>query len=315
MGGFGGLFDLKAASYKDPVLVSATDGVGTKILIAHEANLHTSVGIDLVAMCVNDLIVHGAEPLFFLDYLATGKLNKSAAEKLIDGVANGCQQAGCALIGGETAEMPDMYLPGYYDLAGFAVGAVERQKILPRQDIEENDAILGLASNGLHSNGFSLVRKIIQKVGLDLDQIAPFDNTQFLSDALLKPTRIYVKTCLAAIQNCEIKGLAHITGGGLIENLPRALPKGLGAKIFSNSWHLPTIFRWLAEAGDVKYQEMIRTFNCGIGMILIVSPDNIESTMKFLDTHGETVSLIGEVVKITDKSSIINVNELENVFK
>ena len=315
LGGYGGLFDLKSAGYNDPVLVSATDGVGTKLLIAQEANLHSTIGIDLVAMCVNDLIVHAAEPLFFLDYLATSKLNPSAAEKIIDGIANGCRQADCALIGGETAEMPDMYLPGHYDLAGFAVGAVDRKKLLPRYDIKENDAILGLASDGLHSNGFSLVRKIVKKAGLDLDQIAPFDTSQRLSDTLLKPTRIYVKSCLATIKNCEIKALAHITGGGFIENLPRVLPKGLGAKIFSNSWHLPSIFSWLAEAGDLKHQEMIRTFNCGIGMILIVSPDKIESIMEFLDSHGEKVSLIGKVMKINKKSPIINVTDLEDLFK
>lgn len=310
LGGFGGLFDLKAAGYKDPILVAATDGVGTKLKIAHEAKLHTTVGIDLVGMCVNDLIVQAAEPLFFLDYLATGKLDTEIAIQVVEGIANGCRQAGCALIGGETAEMPGIYAPSDYDLAGFAVGAVERNALIPRDDIQEHDVILGLASNGLHSNGFSLVRKVVNKTGLDFNRPAPFDPNCSLAEALLTPTRIYIKSCLAAISEAEVKALAHITGGGLIENVPRILPDGLGASFYAKSWEIPTVFKWLAKTGRVTPREMARTFNCGIGMTLIVSPEKAAGALTCLKEHGETARSIGKVVEIADGSPRITIHDL-----
>jgi len=308
------LFDLKNAGYRDPILVSATDGVGTKLLIAHETNTHATIGIDLVAMCVNDLIVQAAEPLFFLDYFATGKLNPEAAEQVVEGIADGCRQAGCALIGGETAEMPGMYLPGHYDLAGFAVGAVEREALLPRDDIQVNDIILGLSSDGLHSNGFSLVRKIIQEARLDFNGASPFEEKRSLAESILAPTRIYVKSCLSTIKIGHVKALAHITGGGIIENVPRILPKELGANFFSKSWHIPPIFKWLANAGRILPREMARTFNCGIGMIIIVSPDKAGPALDCLRGHGETATLIGEICKVQENAPRININELEDAF-
>jgi len=308
------LFDLKNAGYKDPILVSATDGVGTKLLIAHETNTHSTIGIDLVAMCVNDLIVQAAEPLFFLDYFATGKLNPEAAEQVVEGIADGCRQAGCALIGGETAEMPGMYLPGHYDLAGFAVGAVERKTLLPRDDIQVNDIILGLPSDGLHSNGFSLVRKIIQEAGLDFNGASPFEEKQSLAESLLTPTRIYVNSCLSAIKIGDVKALAHITGGGLVENIPRILPKELGAKFFAKSWHIPPVFKWLANAGRVPPREMARTFNCGIGMVLIVSPDKSKPALDCLHEHGESATLIGKICRVQKSAPRINISELEDAF-
>jgi len=308
------LFDLKNAGYKDPILVSATDGVGTKLLLAHETNTHATIGIDLVAMCVNDLIVQAAEPLFFLDYLATGKLNPEPAEQVLEGIANGCRQAGCALIGGETAEMPGMYLPGHYDLAGFAVGAVERKALLPRDDIQVNDIILGLASDGLHSNGFSLVRKIILEAGLEYNGTSPFEEKQSLAESLLTPTRIYVNSCLSTIKIGDVKALAHITGGGLIENVPRILPRELGVNFFSTSWHIPPVFKWLADAGRVPPREMVRTFNCGIGMILIVPPDKAKPALDCLHEHGESATPIGEICEVQENAPRININGLEKAF-
>jgi len=297
LGGFGALFDLKAAGYKDPLLVSATDGVGTKLRIAIEAGSHKTVGIDLVAMSVNDLVVAGAEPLFFLDYFATGHLEVDIARDVVSGIAEGCRQAGCALVGGETAEMPSLYADKDYDLAGFAVGAVEREAVLPSLHIEEGDIVLGLASSGVHSNGFSLVRKIVADEKLDWKAPAPFDASRTLAEALLEPTRIYVKPLLAAIKTGHVKGLAHITGGGFLENIPRVLPAGLGVWLSAASWTVPPVFKWLAKKGGVSSQEMARTFNCGIGMIVIVAPKQADTITKLLTDAGEKVFRIGEVEK------------------
>jgi phosphoribosylformylglycinamidine cyclo-ligase len=295
LGGFGALFDLKAAGFKDPILVSTTDGVGTKLKIAIDANKHDTVGIDLVAMCVNDLIVQGAEPLFFLDYFATGKLDVAAARDVVAGIAKGCQMAGCALVGGETAEMPGMYGAGDYDLAGFSVGAVERDRVLPTRDMAAGDIVLGVASSGVHSNGFSLVRKIIADRNLTLESPAPFDASQKLGHALLEPTRIYVRSALAAIKTGHVKALAHITGGGLLENIPRVLPDGLGVTLDGASWQAPPVFTWLAKAGNIPADEMARTFNCGIGLILVTVPAHTETISKILTEHGEKVFTIGAV--------------------
>lgn len=307
IGGFGGLFDLKAAGYKDPVLVAANDGVGTKLRLAIESGLHETVGIDLVAMCVNDLVVQGAEPLFFLDYFATGALDVTEATSVIEGIAEGCRQAGCALIGGETAEMPGMYAKGDYDLAGFAVGAAERGKLLPAGDIKPGDQILGLASSGVHSNGFSLVRKIVENERLSWDSPAPFEETMSLAQAFLAPTKIYVKSLLAAIkQNTGIKALAHITGGGFTENIPRVLPDELAANIDLAAVTVPPVFRWLSEAGGVPEQEMLRTFNCGIGMVAIVDDDAVDKIIATLEDEGEQVRLIGEICKRDGQAVIYN---------
>ena len=297
IGGFGGLFDMKAAGFKDPVLVAANDGVGTKLKIAIEAGIHDTVGIDLVAMCVNDLIVQGAEPLFFLDYLATGKLNVAEATKVVEGIAEGCRQSGAALIGGETAEMPGMYSNKDYDLAGFSVGAVERDGILPSNDIVVGDVILGLSSSGVHSNGFSLVRKIIERAGLSWNDPAPFATDKSIAEAFLEPTRIYVKPLLAAIRKTSsVKAMAHITGGGFTENIPRVLPKGIGAKLDLSSITPPAVFGWLSREGDVAQSEMLRTFNCGIGMIVIVSSAKANEVQAILEANGETVLHMGELV-------------------
>jgi len=314
LGGFGGLFDLKAAGFTDPILIAATDGVGTKLKIAHEVGIHDTVGVDLVAMCVNDLVVQGAEPLFFLDYFATGKLDTEAAAEVVKGIAEGCRQAGSALIGGETAEMPGMYAPGDYDLAGFSVGAAERGSLLPSDDIQAHDVVLGLASNGLHSNGFSLVRKVVEVVGLKFDGPAPFDTSRSLGEALLEPTRIYVKSCLAAIKSGNVKALAHITGGGLIENIPRVLTGDLGVDLYAKSWDLPAVFPWLAKAGGIAPPEMARTFNCGNGMVLIASPDHAADIQAVLREHGETVTPIGEVVERADGEKVI-VHDIEDAWK
>ncbi len=297
LGGFGALFDLKAAGYVDPILVSTTDGVGTKLRIAIETGRHETVGVDLVAMCVNDLIVQGAEPLFFLDYFASGKLEIETARRVIAGIAEGCKQAGCALAGGETAEMPGMYEGKDYDLAGFAVGAVERENILPRADTREGDTVLGLASNGLHSNGFSLVRKIVKQENLSYDAIAPFDETRMLGEALLEPTRIYVKPVLQAARTGKIKAMAHITGGGLLENIPRVLPEDMGAWLSVGTWQVPPVFKWLAKASRIDGQEMARTFNCGIGLVLVTAREDADATIKLLTAEGEKVFRIGEVEK------------------
>lgn len=296
LGGFGALFDVKAAGFKDPILVSSTDGVGTKLRIAIDADNHKFVGIDLVAMCVNDIIVQGARPLFFLDYFASAKLDVEKAKSVIAGIAEGCKIAGCALIGGETAEMPDMYGKGDYDLAGFSVGTVERTKILPNMDsMKEGDIVLGLASSGLHSNGFSMVRKILERENLKYSDAAPFAAGKTVADALLTPTRIYVKPLLKAIRETgdAIKGMAHITGGGLLENIPRVLPPHLKVKLDETSWEMPKVFKWLAAKGNVDQKEMLRTFNCGIGMAIIVKAESVDAVAEILRKEGETVYSIG----------------------
>ena len=301
LGGFGGLFDLKAAGFRDPVLVSATDGVGTKLKIAIDTRQHATIGIDLVAMCVNDLVVQGAEPLFFLDYFACSKLDVETAQAVITGIAEGCRQAGCALIGGETAEMPGMYQPGDYDLAGFSVGAVERGEILPRSDIEIGDALIGLSSTGVHSNGFSLVRRLVKESGVAWDSPAPFEPKLSMAEALLAPTRIYVKPVLAAIESVggahgAVKALAHITGGGLSENLPRVLPDTVAARIDLGSFTAPPVFAWLAKAGSLPDAEMLKTFNCGIGMVMVVAKDEASAIVHTLQEAGEAPFIIGEIV-------------------
>ncbi len=293
LGGFGALFDLKAAGYNDPILVGATDGVGTKLRIAIDTGIVDGVGIDLVAMCVNDLICQGAEPLFFLDYFATGKLDTNTAARIIEGIAEGCAQSGCALIGGETAEMPGMYPDGDFDLAGFAVGAMERGADLP-SGVQEGDVLLGLGSNGVHSNGYSLVRRLVEHSGLSWNAESPFGGGS-LGEALLMPTRLYVKPALGAFRTGGVHALAHITGGGLTENLPRVLPEGLGAKIDLNAWDLPGVFKWMAETGGIADSEMLKTFNCGIGMIVVCAEDSAKSIADLLTSNGESVSRIGSV--------------------
>ena len=297
IGGFGGLFDLKAAGFADPILVAANDGVGTKVKIAIESGLHDTIGIDLVAMCVNDLIVQGAEPLFFLDYYATGKLEPHVARAVVAGIAAGCIQAGCALIGGETAEMPGLYRGGDYDLAGFAVGAAERGHLLPRHNIAAGDAVLGLAASGVHSNGFSLVRKIVDLSGLAWDAAAPFMAGHSLAQALLVPTRIYVKPLLRVLrQGSGIKALAHITGGGFVDNIPRVLPDGFGAHLDLSAIAVPPVFAWLARTGGVAEAEMLRTFNCGIGMVLVAGRADAAAVAAQLADAGEIVTHLGEIV-------------------
>jgi len=296
LGGFGGFFDPRAAGYQDPVLVAATDGVGTKLKIAIDADCHDGVGVDLVAMCVNDLVVQGAEPLFFLDYFATGKLAPDAAARVVAGVAEGCRQAGCALIGGETAEMPGMYAAGDYDLAGFSVGAVERGQELTGREVAEGDVVMALASSGVHSNGFSLVRKVAERAGVGYGDAAPFQTGATLAEALLAPTRIYVKSCLAAIRSGGVKALAHITGGGLLENIPRVLPDGLGVDLDGAAWTRPPVFDWLQEAGNIAPKEMLRTFNCGVGMVVIAAADEALRLESLFRDAGEDVSIIGKVV-------------------
>jgi phosphoribosylformylglycinamidine cyclo-ligase len=294
LGGFGGFFDLKAAGYRDPLLVAANDGVGTKLKLAIDTGRHDGVGIDLVAMCANDLIVQGAEPLFFLDYYATGKLHNEVASAVLASIAEGCRRAGCALIGGETAEMPGMYAAGDYDLAGFCVGAVERDKVLTGAAISPGDVILGLASSGIHSNGFSLVRRIIEQEYWDLNQAFPAEDGRTLGEVLLEPTRIYVRSLLPLVQQERIKGLAHITGGGLVENIPRVLPDSCHAAIIMD-WPAPPVFRLLQRGGNIASEEMTRTFNCGIGMAVIVAPDQAPSVTSVLGGAGETVFEIGRI--------------------
>ncbi|SNT71592.1 phosphoribosylformylglycinamidine cyclo-ligase [Paracoccus seriniphilus] len=294
LGGFGALFDPRAAGYDDPVLVAATDGVGTKLRIAIDTGHLDGVGQDLVAMCVNDLVCQGAEPLFFLDYFATGKLSIDEGARVVESIARGCQIAGCALIGGETAEMPGMYSDGDFDLAGFAVGAMQRGTALPA-GVTEGDVLLGLASDGVHSNGYSLVRKVAEHAGLGWNDPAPFAEGT-LGAALLTPTRLYVKPALAAVRAGGVHALAHITGGGITENLPRVLPKGLGADIDLGSWKLPAVFGWLAEAGNIAEAEMLKTFNSGIGLILAVEADRADGIAALLAEAGETVSRIGQVI-------------------
>jgi len=297
IGGFGGLFDLKRCGFTDPVLVAATDGVGTKVKIAIETGRHDTIGIDLVAMSVNDLVVQGAEPLFFLDYFACGKLEPEVGAAVVAGVAEGCRQAGCALIGGETAEMPGLYRAGEYDLAGFAVGAVERNAVLPRPTIAAGDVILGLASSGVHSNGYSLVRKVVEKSGLAWDAAAPFDRSRSLGEAVLTPTRIYVKSCLTALRETSgIKAFAHLTGGGFPDNIPRVLPQGIGARIDLAKVPVLPVFRWLAAEGGIAEAEMLRTFNCGIGLIAVVEAQAADAAIAALTRAGETVMRLGHLV-------------------
>jgi phosphoribosylformylglycinamidine cyclo-ligase len=295
LGGFGGFFDLKAAGYHDPVLVAANDGVGTKLKLAIDSGRHDGVGIDLVAMCVNDLIVQGAEPLFFLDYFASAKLDNEVAERVIASIAEGCRQAGCALIGGETAEMPGMYADGDYDLAGFCVGAVERGGALTGAGVAAGDVVLGLASSGVHSNGFSLVRRLAADKGWKLDRPALFDPDRLLIEALLAPTRIYVKSLLPVIRAGAIKALAHITGGGLLENIPRVLPKSVHARIMADAWPQPRLMAFLQAQGHIEPGEMARTFNCGIGMALIVAEDDVKGVTQSLEDRGEKVFRIGDL--------------------
>ena len=292
IGGFGGLVEI-SKKYREPVLVSGTDGVGTKLKLAFELNRHDTVGIDLVGMSVNDILVQGAEPLFFLDYFACGKLDVDAATEVIKGIATGCEQSGCALIGGETAEMPGMYPVGEYDLAGFAVGVVEKANIITGADIKAGDTIIGLASNGAHSNGYSLVRKIIERSRPALN--ARFDGARTLAECIMAPTRIYVKPLLALMQTVTIKGMAHITGGGLLENVPRVLPQNVVAQLDGKAWHTPKLFDWLREAGNVAQQEMYRTFNCGIGMVVIVDKNDADKALAQLNAAGETATVIGTI--------------------
>ncbi|MAZ76076.1 MAG: phosphoribosylformylglycinamidine cyclo-ligase [Micavibrio sp.] len=317
IGGFGAFFDPKEAGYSDPILVSATDGVGTKIKIAIDTGIHDTVGIDLVAMCVNDLIVQGAEPLFFLDYFACGKLDVDAAAAIVGGIAKGCKDSGCALIGGETAEMPGMYADGDYDLAGFTVGAVERGEQLTGANISEGDVILGLAASGLHSNGFSLVRKIVETTqGYSYDSPAPFDESKTMGQALLTPTKLYVKSVLSAIKLKDehgtplIKGIANITGGGLIENIPRILPEGTDAQLNAQNWCLPPVFQWLADKGSIAPEDMAVTLNCGIGMVIIVNKENADVISEKLTSEGETVMKIG-YIKASNGNPAVHIDNID----
>ena len=313
LGGFGAVFDIGSCGFKDPLLIAATDGVGTKLLLAEEASAHKAVGIDLVAMCVNDLVAQGATPLFFLDYIAAGNLDISVGTQIIEGIAQGCKEAGCALIGGETAEMPGMYAPEHYDLAGFAVGAVERAAIIDGKKIEAGDQLIGLASTGFHANGFSLIRKILTSEGIDLCDTSSFSPGQAIGDALLKPTRIYTESILRALAKVEngIKGLAHITGGGFYENIPRTLPKQTTAIIDASSWSPPPLFKWLQRAGNLGWQEMFNTFNCGIGMVVVVEPTQMEAITATLEDNGETVFHIGEIQKSSEINQQIIIQNFE----
>jgi phosphoribosylformylglycinamidine cyclo-ligase len=295
LGGFGAFFDLARAGYRDPVLVATTDGVGTKLKLAIETGRHEGIGIDLVAMCVNDLIVQGAEPLFFLDYYASGRLEVEIGRRIIAGIAKGCRMAGCALIGGETAEMPGLYREGDYDLAGFAVGAVERRAAITGQSVRPGDVVLGLASSGVHSNGYSLVRKVMADAGLTLADPAPFASNHSLGEVLLEPTRIYVKSGLAAARTGKVKAFAHITGGGLIENIPRVLPDDTRADLDAEKWELPAVFGWLAKTGRIPPDELARTFNCGIGMVVVTAPEDAQALAAFLEQAGERVLRIGRI--------------------
>ena len=298
LGGFGGLFDLKAAGFADPILVAATDGVGTKLKIAIDTGIFGGIGQDLVAMCVNDIVVQGAEPLFFLDYYASAKLNVDNAATVIEGIARACRESGCALIGGETAEMPGLYAKGDFDLAGFSVGAVERGAILPKTaGMRPGDVLIGIASSGLHSNGYSLVRRVVERTGLSYDAAAPFAPDLKLGDALLTPTRLYVKSALAAIRTGGIKGLAHITGGGITENLPRALPDGLDAEVDLSSWTPPAVFGWLAKSAGIEQSEMLRTFNCGIGFVAVVDEKHSGQVIDAFQESGDKAERIGTLVK------------------
>ena len=314
IGGFGAVFDIGASGFKDPLLVAATDGVGTKLLLAHETNGHRAVGVDLVAMCVNDLIVQGAKPLFFLDYIATGKLETSVGLKIIEGIVEGCKEAQCALIGGETAEMPGLYRPKHYDLAGFALGAVERSEAINGKTITSGDQVIGLASSGFHANGFSLIRHILDSEGVKFSNPAPFAPGQSIGDELLKPTRIYVKSILESLrqERIGIKGLAHITGGGFFENIPRALPKQTTAIINASSWEPPSLYRWLQRLGNLSWQEMFGTFNCGIGMILVVDPAKLDDITSILRANGETVFHIGQIQGSSENSPQVVIKNISD---
>jgi phosphoribosylformylglycinamidine cyclo-ligase len=297
IGGFGGLFDLKAAGFSDAILVAATDGVGTKVKIAVETSRHDTIGIDLVAMSVNDLVVQGAEPLFFLDYFACGKLDPGVGATVVAGIAAACRETRCALIGGETAEMPGIYQHGDYDLAGFAVGAVKRDALLPRDDIAPGDVVIGLASSGVHANGFSLVRRIVAAAGLPWDAPAPFEPARSLGEALLTPTRLYVRSCLAAIRETKaVKALAHITGGGFIDNVPRVLPQGLAVALHLERVPVLPVFKWLAASGKISEHEMLRTFNCGVGMVAVLDAKSAAAVSEIFTANGETVVALGEVI-------------------
>jgi phosphoribosylformylglycinamidine cyclo-ligase len=311
IGGFGGIFDLKAAGFTDPILVATNDGAGSKVKIATLTGIHDTIGIDLVAMCVNDLVVQGAEPLFFLDYYATGKLDPAVGAEVVKSIAQGCVEAGAALIGGETAEMPDLYNGADYDLAGFAVGAVERGKLLPRADVKAGDHVLGLPSSGLHSNGFSLVRKIVEQASLAWTDPAPFAPGKTLGEALLAPTRIYVKPVLRVLAETDgVRALAHITGGGFRGNLPRVLPKNLGVEIDLSAIPVPEVFAWLAANGRVAEQEMLRTFNCGIGMAVIVDAGKAAEVLGAFRSAGEDAAAIGRVVSIETGERVVNSGRL-----
>ncbi|MFD0386586.1 phosphoribosylformylglycinamidine cyclo-ligase [Tistrella bauzanensis] len=315
IGGFGALFDLKAAGFTDPILVSSTDGVGTKLKIAEAAGRHDTIGIDLVAMCVNDLVVQGAEPLFFLDYFATGKLSVPLAAAVVEGIAEGCAQAGCALVGGETAEMPGLYAGSDYDLAGFSVGAAERGTLLPRADVGAGDVVIGMASSGVHSNGYSLVRKLVADGGFDYAAPAPFETTATsLGEALLTPTRIYVKALMPEIRAGRVKALAHITGGGLLENIPRVLPDGVGADLDAAAWTLPPVFGWLAATGGLTGHELARTFNCGIGMIVVVAAADADAVIAGLAAAGETAGVIGRLAPRATGDALVVIDHMETAW-
>jgi phosphoribosylformylglycinamidine cyclo-ligase len=296
LGGFGALFDPKAAGYRDPILVATTDGVGTKLKLAIAAGKHDTIGMDLVAMCVNDLVVQGAEPLFFLDYFASGRLDVATGTAIVAGIAEGCRIAGCALVGGETAEMPGLYAEGDYDLAGFAVGAVERDAVITGERVAAGDVILGLGASGIHANGYALVRRIVEASGIPLAADAPFARGRRLGEALLTPTRIYVKSCLTAARAGKVKALAHITGGGLLENVPRVLPSNIAARFDAGSWPFPPVFRWLMATGGIAHAEMARVFNCGLGMIAVVAADDAADVEALLAASGELVYRVGRAV-------------------
>jgi phosphoribosylformylglycinamidine cyclo-ligase len=306
LGGFGGLFDLKAAGFKDPILVAGTDGVGTKLKLAIDTRRFEGLGQDLVAMCVNDIVVQGAEPLFFLDYYATGKLEVDSAAIVVEGIARACRESGCALIGGETAEMPGLYAKGDFDLAGFAVGAVERDAILPRTaSMKAGDVLIGVASSGVHSNGYSLVRKVVEKSGLALDAAAPFASGKTLGEALLTPTRLYVRSCLEAIQTGGVKGLAHITGGGITDNLPRCLPDGLDGEVDLDTIVVLPVFAWLSRQGGIAQVEMLRTFNCGIGMVAVTDEENAGHVIDAFRKAGDRAVRIGTLVAGSGEAKVV----------
>ena len=312
LGGFGGLFDLKAAGFKDPVLVASTDGVGTKLKIAIETRRFDGIGQDLVAMCVNDIVVQGAEPLFFLDYYASGKLDVDAAAVVIEGIARACKESGCALIGGETAEMPGLYAAGDFDLAGFTVGAAERGHILPKtSEMREGDVVIGVASSGVHSNGYSLVRRVVEQTGLAFDAPAPFAADKSLGEALLAPTKLYVKSALAAIRSGHVKGLAHITGGGITENLPRCLPDGLDAEINLDCWTPPGVFGWLARSAGIETPEMLRTFNCGVGLIAVTDLMSSGHVIDAFQESGDKAMRIGHLVRGDGEAKVVYTGALK----